>query len=119
MKNLSFPGLPRVLVVDDEEGVREGLRALLQREGVHVETAGSAEDGERRIENRSFDIVTTTGSVSNGTGGTMNFSTDAAATGTLDATGETTFSVGGTLTVGANQAAGSYTGSYTATVTYN
>jgi FixJ family two-component response regulator len=50
MKNLSFPGLPRVLVVDDEEGVREGLRALLQREGVHVETAGSAEDGLRRIE---------------------------------------------------------------------
>jgi two-component system, NtrC family, response regulator AtoC len=57
MKNLSFPGLPRVLVVDDEEGVREGLRALLQREGVHVETAGSAEDGLRRIESRSFDIV--------------------------------------------------------------
>ena len=69
--------------------------------------------------NRSFDIVTTGGSVSNGTGGTMNFSTDADATGTLDATGETTFDVGGTLTVGANQAAGSYTGSYTATVTYN
>ncbi len=57
MKNLSFPGLPRVLVVDDEEGVREGLRALLQREGVHVETAGSAEDGERRLESRSFDLV--------------------------------------------------------------
>jgi two-component system response regulator AtoC len=57
MKNLSFPGLPRVLVVDDEEGVREGLRAVLQREGLHVETAGSAEDGARRLENRSFDMV--------------------------------------------------------------
>jgi DNA-binding NtrC family response regulator len=57
MKNLSFPGLPRVLIVDDEEGVREGLRTLLQREGLHVETAGSAEDGARRLESRSFDIV--------------------------------------------------------------
>jgi DNA-binding NtrC family response regulator len=57
MKNLSFPGLPRVLIVDDEEGVREGLRSLLQREGLLVETAGSAEDGVRRVENRSFDLV--------------------------------------------------------------
>lgn len=57
MKNLSFPGLPRVLIVDDEEGVREGLRTLLQQEGLHVETAGTAEDGLRRVEARSFDVV--------------------------------------------------------------
>ena len=57
MKNLSFPGLPRVLVVDDEEGVREGLRALLQKEGVHVETAGSAEEGVRRLDQRAYDVV--------------------------------------------------------------
>ncbi|MBM4062576.1 MAG: sigma-54-dependent Fis family transcriptional regulator [Planctomycetes bacterium] len=57
MKNLSFPGLPRVLIVDDEEGVREGLRGMLQREGLHVETAGSAEDGVRRVESRGFDVV--------------------------------------------------------------
>ena len=57
MKNLSFPGLPRVLIVDDEEGVREGLRALLQQEGLHVETAGTAEDGLRRVGARSFDVV--------------------------------------------------------------
>jgi len=57
MKNLSFPGLPRVLIVDDEEGVREGLRAMLQKEGLHVESAGTAEDGARRVETRSFDIV--------------------------------------------------------------
>ena len=57
MKNLSFPGLPRVLIVDDEEGVREGLRSMLQREGLHVETAGTAEEGARRVESRSFDIV--------------------------------------------------------------
>ena len=57
MKNLSFPGLPRVLIVDDEEGVREGLRTLLQQEGLHVETAGTAEDGLRRVEARAFDVV--------------------------------------------------------------
>ena len=57
MKNLRFPGLPRVLIVDDEEGVREGLRQMLQREGLHVETAGTAEDGVRRVEAHSFDII--------------------------------------------------------------
>ena len=57
MKNLSFPGLPRVLIVDDEEGVREGLRALLQQEGLHVETAVTAEDAVRRVTARGFDVV--------------------------------------------------------------
>ncbi|HEX5051928.1 MAG TPA: sigma-54 dependent transcriptional regulator [Planctomycetota bacterium] len=57
MKNLSFPGLPRVLIVDDEEGIREGLRSMLQHEGLHVETAGNAEDGVARSKSRSFDIV--------------------------------------------------------------
>ena len=57
MKNLSFPGLPRVLIVDDEDVVREGLRTLLQHEGLHVETAGTAEEGMRRASGRSFDIV--------------------------------------------------------------
>ena len=28
MKNLNFPGLPRILIIDDEEGVRDGLKAL-------------------------------------------------------------------------------------------
>ena len=57
MKNLSFSGLPRVLIVDDEDGVREGLRTLLQQEGLHVETAGTAEEGLRRVSARCFDIV--------------------------------------------------------------
>ncbi|MEM7199171.1 MAG: sigma-54 dependent transcriptional regulator [Planctomycetota bacterium] len=57
MKNLSFPGLPRVLVIDDEEGIREGLRGLLQAEGVAVETAANAEDGVRRIGQKAYDVV--------------------------------------------------------------
>ncbi len=40
MKNLNFPGLPRILVIDDEEGIREGLRSMLQAEGVAVEDRG-------------------------------------------------------------------------------
>ncbi len=57
MKNLNFPGLPRVLIIDDEEGIREGLRSLLQTEGVAVESASTAEDAVRRLESKPFDIV--------------------------------------------------------------
>jgi DNA-binding NtrC family response regulator len=57
MKNLNFPGLPRILVIDDEEGIREGLRTLLQAEGVCVETSSSAEDAVRRLEQKPFDII--------------------------------------------------------------
>lgn len=68
---------------------------------------------------RSFSIVTTGGSVSNGTD-TMAFSTSvASATGALDGTGNATFDVGGTLTVAGTESAGTYTGSYDATVEYN
>lgn len=41
------------------------------------------------------------------------------ATGVLDYTGEETFNVGATLNIGANQASGDYTGSFTVTVAYN
>ncbi|MFO1053843.1 MAG: sigma-54 dependent transcriptional regulator [Planctomycetota bacterium] len=57
MKNLNFPGLPRILVVDDEEAIREGLRALLQGESVAVETADSLEVAITRLELRPFDVV--------------------------------------------------------------
>ncbi|MEZ5680733.1 MAG: DUF4402 domain-containing protein [Erythrobacter sp.] len=67
---------------------------------------------------RSFSIVTTGGNVVSGTD-SMAFTTTAAASGTLSAGGTAAFSVGGTLTVGSGQAAGSYSGSYDATVTYN
>jgi hypothetical protein len=46
------------------------------------------------------------------------FAADLGTSGTLDATGNQSFQVGATLTIGAAQAAGSYTGSYDVTVTY-
>lgn len=49
---------------------------------------------------------------------TMAVSVTGASTGTLSG-GTAALPVGGTLTVAANQAAGSYTGSYTMTVEYN
>lgn len=68
--------------------------------------------------NRTFTITTAAGSVTNGTD-TMNFTTDAATSGALDAAGEASFSVGGTLSVAGGESAGTYTGSYSVTVAYN
>ena len=57
MKNLNFPGLPRILIIDDEEGVCEGLKTLLQVEGVAVDTASTAEDGVRHLQEKPFDLI--------------------------------------------------------------
>ena len=58
MKNLSFPGLPRILVIDDEPVVLDVLRALLTREGYEVETAPDAATGRARVESDApWDVV--------------------------------------------------------------
>ncbi|WP_395327933.1 DUF4402 domain-containing protein [Novosphingobium sp. BL-8H] len=68
---------------------------------------------------RAFTIATTGSTVTSGSN-SMSFTTAASSTtGSLSSSGAASFTVGGTLTVAANQAAGSYTGSYDATVTYN
>lgn len=67
---------------------------------------------------RRFSISTGAGSVTSGAN-SMAFTTDARANHTLDATGAASFTVGGTLTVGADQAEGLYAGVYAVTVTYN
>ena len=69
--------------------------------------------------NRSFTIVTGAGQVDSGPNNMTFTTTPSAASGTLSGTGSATFTVGGTLTVGASQAPGTYTGSYDATVTYS
>lgn len=67
---------------------------------------------------RNFGITTTGGTITNGSK-TMTFTTVASsATGTTSATGTYSFTVGGTLTVVGTETAGSYTGTYNATVTY-
>jgi len=48
-----------VLLVDDEEAIRYSFSAMLQREGFHCETAASAEEAEKLLEARSFDVLLT------------------------------------------------------------
>jgi len=48
---------PRVLVVDDVAGVRDGLRTFLQRKGYEVETAADALGAVRWIKRKSFECA--------------------------------------------------------------
>ena len=68
---------------------------------------------------RSFSIATTGGNITAGTN-TIAFTTSPSAAGaTTDTSGAASFTVGGTLTLVGTEGAGTYTGSYNATVTYN
>jgi DNA-binding NtrC family response regulator len=46
-----------ILIVDDEEEIRESLRTLLELEGYEVEVASSGEEGLARLGDRAFDLV--------------------------------------------------------------
>lgn len=70
----------------------------------------------------SVAISFSTGDTLTGPGTAMalgNFTNSAGGTPAFDGTGNLAFSVGADLTVGAAQAAGTYTGTYTLTVDYN
>lgn len=47
----------RILVVDDEAGVRKSLKGVLEDEGYRVDTVSSAEEGLAHLEKDSFDLV--------------------------------------------------------------
>jgi len=68
---------------------------------------------------RAFAITTTGGNISSGATNLAFTTTASAASGALTAGGTASFTVGGTLTVPGTAPAGSYTGTYSATVTYN
>src|SRR5919206_1168639 len=46
-----------ILIVDDERGIRETLRAVLEDEGFEVETAASGEECLKTLERRAFGCV--------------------------------------------------------------
>ncbi|HYI94817.1 MAG TPA: sigma-54 dependent transcriptional regulator [Bryobacteraceae bacterium] len=48
---------PRVLVVDDEPGIRDSLSGVLGDEGYEVESAPDGESCLQRLHERSFDVV--------------------------------------------------------------
>ena len=47
----------RVLVIDDEADIRESLQTLLEMEGYEVGLAHNGADGERKFEQRAWDLV--------------------------------------------------------------
>jgi len=51
--------MPRgtILVVDDEEEIREGLATLLKSEGFDVASAGTGEAGLQRLEDHPYDLM--------------------------------------------------------------
>ncbi|MGA3287283.1 MAG: DUF4402 domain-containing protein [Bacteroidota bacterium] len=67
--------------------------------------------------------ITLPGSATLNSGGNSmtlgTFTSSPSATGTLDGSGAQALTVGATLTVGASQAAGTYTGTFSVTVAYN
>lgn len=75
--------------------------------------------------NQTFSLVVPASATLSATGGsggadmTATLADDAGATPTLDGSGASTVNVGATLAVGANQAADTYSGSFTVTVSYN
>ena len=46
-----------ILVIDDELGIREGCRRVLEPEGYTVETATTGQEGLRRLKEQAFDLV--------------------------------------------------------------
>ncbi len=51
--------IPRILVVDDEEGMLDLLRRVLAAEGFAVQCARSAEEAEEHLSGEPFDLVIT------------------------------------------------------------
>jgi len=48
---------PKLLIVDDEEGIRRSLSAVLSEEGYEVEAVASGEECLQRLADRPFDLV--------------------------------------------------------------
>jgi CheY-like chemotaxis protein len=47
----------RILIIDDEEGVRTSLQLLLEEEGYRVQTAADGAAGLERAQCETFDVV--------------------------------------------------------------
>lgn len=103
-------------IVVSSAGARSVGSGSAQLLGGTVSNAAFSVSGESGA---TYTISYTAGSLT-GPGTAMavdTFTDDTSSTGTLTG-GSDTFNVGATLTVGANQTAGSYSGSYTVTVNY-
>jgi DNA-binding response OmpR family regulator len=59
MASTEQPVSPRVLLVDDDHGVRAMMNAMLERKGFEVVAAASVTDALRHIATESFDVLIT------------------------------------------------------------
>ena len=57
MESTRVPFGARILLVDDDPGTRDELRAMLAKIGLVVETAETANDADARMKERSFDAI--------------------------------------------------------------
>ncbi|HLO68807.1 MAG TPA: DUF4402 domain-containing protein [Holophaga sp.] len=101
-------------------GARTNAGGATPLSGGTVAAAAFAADGQA---NQTYAITLPASSVTLTSGSdTMTltgFTSSIGATGTLSSGGTQSFSVGSTLNVGANQAAGTYTGNFSVMVAYN
>src|SRR5437868_14368317 len=51
--------MARILVVDDDEGVRSFVAEALEAEGIDIDQAESAEEALRRMDRRAYSLVVT------------------------------------------------------------
>lgn len=56
---MDFHPTAKVLLIEDNEDIREGLSTLLESESYDVVAAGSAEEGLEHLRRQTFDLVIT------------------------------------------------------------
>ena len=49
--------MPRILIVDDEPGIRQSLKGVFEDEGFTTETVASGEECLKKIDGNSYDLV--------------------------------------------------------------
>src|SRR5262245_10488289 len=51
--------MPRILIVDDEDGVRSFLAEALEAQGTEIETAADGDEAAALLDRQGFDLVLT------------------------------------------------------------
>jgi DNA-binding response OmpR family regulator len=49
----------KILLIDDDETIRDSLKMFFSGEGIHIDTAETAEEGIHALEKQSYDIIVT------------------------------------------------------------
>ena len=57
MSGVHLAPVSRILVIDDDQGVRDSMARMLRGAGYAVETAGSGEDGMMLAKGNVYDVI--------------------------------------------------------------